>query len=398
MAKDEQELLGQVRQTYGQFIDVVKHVVELIRNGRIAEARVMQTAQAGPLADRLERLTNELVDIAEAEMVAGIDASKQAYATSQWIVIAFAIGSIMLALGLGYVISSSLIGPVTEIGERLRLIAAGDFKQRAHVANRDELGALAANVNRTCKKLGELYQQLEAASHHKSDFLANTSHELRTPMNAILGYTELILDGIYGEVPSKIRDVLVRVQSNGRHLLSLINNVLDLSKIEAGQLTLSVEEYSMKEIVHTVVTATEGLAAEKNLVLKVAIPDNFPRAEGDERRIVQVLMNLVGNAIKFTEAGEIAVRAAASDAAIEVSVADTGPGIPPSEHERIFEEFRQVDNSSTRQKGGTGLGLSISKKIIEMHGGRIWVELELGRGSVFRFTLPLHSAALTAVA
>jgi signal transduction histidine kinase len=287
---------------------------------------------------------------------------------------------------------------VTEIGERLRLIAACDFKKRARVANRDKIGAIDDNVNRTCKKLGELYQQLEAASHHKSQFLANTSHELRTPMNAILGYTELILDGIYGEVPSKIRDVLVRVQSNGRHLLSLINNVLDLSKIEAGQLTLSVEEYSMKEIVHTVVTATEGLAAEKNLVLKVAIPDNFPRAEGDERRIVQVLMNLVGNAIKFTEAGEIAVRAAASDAAIEVSVADTGPGIPPSEHERIFEEFRQVDNSSTRQKGGTGLGLSISKKIVEMHGGRIWVESELGRGSVFRFTLPLHSAALTAVA
>ena len=137
---------------------------------------------------------------------------------------------------LGYVISWSLIGPVTEIAERLRLIAEGDFSQRVRVTNRDELGALAADVNRTCEELGHLYEQLEAASRHKSEFLANTSHELRTPLNAILGYTELMLDGIYGEVPEKIREVLERVQSNGHHLLGLINDVLDLSKIEAGQL------------------------------------------------------------------------------------------------------------------------------------------------------------------
>ena len=145
-----------------------------------------------------------------------------------------------LALALGYVISWSLIGPVTEVAAHARQIAGGDFSQRVHVANRDELGALAANVNRTCEELGRLYEQLEAASRHKSEFLANTSHELRTPLNAILGYTELIQDEIYGEVPDKIREVLERVQSNGRHLLGLINDVLDLSKIEAGQLALSV--------------------------------------------------------------------------------------------------------------------------------------------------------------
>jgi signal transduction histidine kinase len=304
----------------------------------------------------------------------------------------------MLALGLGYAISWSLVGPVTEIEARLRQIAAGDFSQRVRVVNHDELGALAANVNRTCEELGRLYNQLEAASRHKSEFLANTSHELRTPLNAILGYTELIQDGIYGEVPDAIREVLDRVQSNGRHLLGLINDVLDLSKIEAGQLSLSMVDYSMKEVVQTVATATEALAAEKRLALRIDIAEDLPPGEGDERRITQVRLNLVGNALKFTEAGEVAVQAGASDDAFQVSVADTGPGIPAEDQERIFEEFRQVDSSSTRTKGGTGLGLAISKKIIELHGGRIWVESELGRGSIFRFTLPTRPNARRAQA
>ena len=196
-------------------------------------------------------------------MLAGITTSQQSYATSQTVVIAFVCGSVALALVLGYAISWSLIGPVTEIEARLRQIAGGDFSQRVHVANRDELGALAANVNRTCEELGRLYDQLEAASRHKSEFLANTSHELRTPLNAILGYTELVLDEIYGEVPDKIREVLERVQSNGRHLLGLINDVLDLSKIEAGQLALSIGEYSMKEVVQTVIVGNRGAGRGK---------------------------------------------------------------------------------------------------------------------------------------
>jgi signal transduction histidine kinase len=390
VAKDEAVLLDRVRQEYRRFIDVMKNVVELIRGGRVAEARKAQVEQAAPLADRLERLTNQLVNIAEADMVTAIDATEQAYRTSRVMVIGFALGSILLALGLGYVISWSLIEPVMEIEARLRQIAAGDFTQRVSIVNRDELSTLAADVNRTSEELGRLYQQLEAASRHKSEFLANTSHELRTPLNAILGYTELIQDNIYGEVPQKIREILDRVQSNGRHLLGLINDVLDLSKIEAGQLTLSIVDYSMKEVVQTVVAAAESLAAEKQLSLRSMIAEGLPRGEGDERRITQTLLNLVGNAIKFTEAGEVVVQVAAVDGIFQVAVADTGPGIPPEEQQRIFEEFQQVDSSSTRKKGGTGLGLSISKRIIELHGGRMWVESELGRGSVFRFTLPLR--------
>jgi len=390
VAKDEVELLGKFRGEYDRLTDVVTQVVQLIRTGRTSEARALQLAQAGPLADRLERLTNKLVNEAEADMIAAIDASEQAYRTSQWTVIAFALGSIVLALGLGYAISWSLIGPVKEIEARLSQIAAGDFTQRLHVINRDELGVLADDVNRTCERLGLLYQQLEAASRHKSEFLANTSHELRTPLNAILGYTDLIQDNIYGEVPDRIREVLDRVRSNGRHLLGLINDVLDLSKIEAGRLTLSVAEYSMREVVQTAITATANLAAEKHLGLTAAISENLPSGQGDERRLTQVVLNLVGNAIKFTEKGEIIVKATAADGAFQISVSDTGPGIAARDQERIFEEFQQVDSSSTRRKGGTGLGLSISKRIIELHGGRIWVESELGRGSSFRFTLPLR--------
>jgi signal transduction histidine kinase/cell division protein FtsB len=389
VAKDEAELLGQVRLQYNQFVNVVTQVVELVRSGRMAEAREVQLVQSVPLADRLERLTNQLVNIAEADMVVAIEATEQAHRTSRLMVAVFAIGSILLALGLGYIISWSLIKPVKEIEARLGQIAAGEFKQRIQVANRDELGTLAADVNRTSEELGQLYQQLATASRHKSEFLANTSHELRTPLNAILGYTELIQDNIYGDVPDKIREILGRVQNNGRHLLGLINDVLDLSKIEAGQLNLAITDYSLKEVVQTVVTATGSLAAEKKLALKTMIDEALPSGKGDERRITQALLNLVGNAIKFTEKGEVCIQAAAANGAFQVAVRDTGPGIQIEDQKRIFEEFQQVDTSSTRKKGGTGLGLSISRKIIELHGGQLWVESEFGKGSTFRFTLPV---------
>jgi len=233
-------------------------------------------------------------------------------------------------------------------------------------------------------------RELEAASRHKSEFLANMSHELRTPLNAVLGYAELIQDGIYGEVPAKIHDVLERIQQNGRHLLGLINDVLDLSKIEAGQLTLSPVDYSLRELVLDVVSATEALAAEKQLALEVDVPADLPRGRGDERRLTQVLMNLVSNAIKFTEAGSVSIRAKVEDGSFVVTVSDTGVGIAAEDQERVFEEFQQVDSSSTRKKGGTGLGLAIARRIVELHGGRIWVESTPGQGSTFAFTLPLR--------
>jgi signal transduction histidine kinase len=183
--------------------------------------------------------------------------------------------------------------------------------------------------------------------------------------------------------------VLDRISRNGKHLLGLINDVLDLSKIEAGQLVLALENYSLKDVVHGVYSAVEPLAAEKKLAFKVEMASNLPAGRGDERRLTQVLLNLVGNAIKFTDKGEVAIRASAENGSYRLAVRDTGPGISETDQQKLFQEFQQADNSITKAKGGTGLGLAISKRIIEMHGGRIWVESQVGRGSTFSLTLPI---------
>jgi signal transduction histidine kinase len=250
---------------------------------------------------------------------------------------------------------------------------------------------LAIQNARLFREIEQKSRELEIASRHKSQFLANMSHELRTPLNAILGYTELIQDRIYGEVPAKIGEVLERVQKGGRHLLGLINDVLDLSKIEAGQLTLTLSDYSYNEVLQSVLTAVESLAGEKGLKLSVDVASDLPIGRGDARRVMQVLMNLVGNAIKFTDAGEVSVRVEASDGMFVASVSDTGPGIPEAQREQIFEEFQQVDSSATRNKGGSGLGLAIAKRIAEMHGGQLWVESTVGKGSTFWFALPMRT-------
>ncbi len=248
---------------------------------------------------------------------------------------------------------------------------------------------VAVDNARLFQEIEDKGRQLEIASKHKSQFLANMSHELRTPMNAILGYTELLLDNVYGPVSDEMREVFGHIHNSGRHLLDLINDILDLSKIEAGKLVLSVGDYSMKEVVHAVCTTLKPLAADKALALTVGVPPDLPPGSGDERCSVQVLINLVGNAIKFTDTGEVRVAVQARDSVFSVSVSDTGPGIAPADQQRIFGEFQQVDNSSTRTKGGTGLGLSIAKHIVEAHSGRLWVESTVGQGSKFHFSIPL---------
>jgi GAF domain-containing protein len=249
--------------------------------------------------------------------------------------------------------------------------------------------AIAIENVRLFDEIQDKSRQLEIASQHKSQFLANMSHELRTPLNAILGYTELMADGAYGEPSEKMLGVLKRLESNGKHLLGLINDVLDLSKIEAGQLVLELSDYCIQDIAQTVGSTLEPLAADKKLGFKVEVGPQLPPGRGDGRRLTQVLINLVGNAIKFTDAGEVAIKAEAHNGSFHVSVRDTGPGISSADQARLFQEFQQADNAITRKKGGTGLGLAISKRIIEMHGGRIWVESQPGQGSTFTFTLPV---------
>jgi signal transduction histidine kinase len=250
---------------------------------------------------------------------------------------------------------------------------------------------LFEEVQARTRELAKTVEDLEIASQHKNQFVANMSHELRTPLAAILGYAELIQEGFYGALPEKSLNALTRIRSNGKHLLGLINTVLDIAKIESGQFTLNMSEYAIESVVETVRAATESLAQNKKLTLTTSVDKSLPVGLGDEQRLTQVLLNLVGNAIKFTDAGEVSIAAGARNGHFAISVTDTGPGIPLDQQDRIFDQFHQVDSSMTKAKGGTGLGLAIAKQIVEMHGGRIWVVSTPGKGSTFQMELPTRA-------
>jgi signal transduction histidine kinase len=397
VAKDEAELLEQFRQDYNRFVAIVTQVVELIRAGKATEAKETQVQQATPLADRLERLTNQLVNKAEADVVAGIEASSQAYGTAQWIVAAFAVGSIGLALALGYVISWSLIGPVKAIGARLSQIAGGDFTQRVQVINRDELGALAADVNRMSDELGRLYRELATFSENKSQFLASMSHELRTPLNAIIGLSEMLVTNAARFGTEKAAEPLRRVNRAGTHLLGLVNQVLDLSKIEAGKLELVPETVNVAPLIDEVVGTARQLAEQKSNRLLAECPSDLGSLIVDPMRLRQILLNLLSNACKFTERGEVSLKVKRSGVdghgSIEFAVADSGIGMTAEQLGKLFQEFTQADATTARQYGGTGLGLAITRKLCRMMGGDVTVTSELGKGSIFVVHLPAGQPA-----
>lgn len=577
VAKDEMEVMERVRADYEEFIKVVSRVVDLIRQGKPAEGRELQLVQSSPLADRLERLTNELVNKAEADMVASIEASQSAYSDSRRTVVVFAVISVLLALLLGYAISLSLINPVKQMEQRLTEIAAGDFSKEVSVPNRDELGSLASNVNRMSGELGRLYaqleernktviealeqqtatseilriissspselqptldavaeraarlcvandayvlrvdgdvyyqvaqfgsfpepdmnrrypvspqlvagrailerrtvqvpdldevseaeyglakargrevgyraamvapmlregavigaigirrvepggftqkqisllqtfadqaviaienvrlfkeiqeknQQLEIANRHKSEFLANMSHELRTPLNAIIGFSEVMKDGIFGEMNEKQTEYVKDIYGSGHHLLSLINDILDLSKVEAGRMELNLSKFDIPEAIDNAVILVKERAARHQLTLKVDVDSKLNSFIGDERKFKQILLNLLSNAVKFTpEGGRIDIGASALENGVQIAVKDTGIGIAPEQQELVFEAFRQVPGEFATKREGTGLGLTLVKQFVEMHGGRIWLESTPNAGSTFTFTLAAQS-------
>jgi signal transduction histidine kinase len=309
----------------------------------------------------------------------------------------------LLGLGLGGLVRLQMqrrvVRPVAVLRQGAAQMGSGALQSRLDVRTGDELEALAEAFNQMAVHLQASYADLEAkvaartrdlerANQHKSQFLAQMSHELRTPLHAILGYTQRIRDRIYGEIPPLIAEKLQRVYPSGQHLLQLMNAVLDLSRMESGRLVLSLTEYAMPDVVSTVVTTVEPLAAAKPLRLTVTLPADLPRGIGDAPRLTQVLFNLVGNAIACTDVGEVGIDVSASDDTFTLVVRDTGPGIAAEDQERIFEAFQQVDQASTRPQQGTGLGLAIARQIIERHGGRIRVQSRPGQGATFWCTVP----------
>jgi two-component system, NtrC family, sensor kinase len=320
-------------------------------------------------------------------------------------------------IGLSVLLARRLARPIRQMRTAAARIGAGAYDERIDLRRRDELGGLADELNRMAASLQasvqgleqkveertrELQQalaelsrkgrQLEVASKHKSDFLANMSHELRTPLNAIIGFSQVLRQRLFGPVNEKQEEYLDDILSSGHHLLSLINDVLDLSKVEAGQVELEVDSFSLREALERGVVMVREPASKRGVAVVLELAPGVDLVEGDERRLRQVVFNLLSNAVKFTpEGGSIVVASARVDGEVQVSVTDTGPGIVAEDRERIFEEFHQTD-VGVQQREGTGLGLALSKRLVELHGGRIWVESEHGHGSCFVFTLPIKEA------
>jgi signal transduction histidine kinase/CheY-like chemotaxis protein len=325
-----------------------------------------------------------------------------------WLVVA-----VVMALVLAFLAASWLARPVTELSAVAHRFAAGEFGQRArvphHLAAREHI-ELANAFNQMATQLSAAYQTLEGkvrqrtaelqaanqelgrANTLKSQFLANISHELRTPLSAIIGFSEILIDGVDGPLTAEQRDDVAQVHKSGQSLLALINQILDLSKIEAGKMDLMLERVQLSVVVNAVVDSLRPLAQEKGLPIELDLPPELPPLQIDPLRLKQILTNLLSNAIKFTSKGQIDVRAQPAGRMVRISVHDTGVGISAQAQKVIFDEFVQGDGSTTRRHGGTGLGLSIVRRLVEMHGGAIAVVSEPGMGSTFSFTMPVFTA------
>jgi signal transduction histidine kinase len=321
-------------------------------------------------------------------------------------------------VGLSVLLARHLVRPIKQMRTAAARIGEGAYDERIELDRRDELGGLADELNGMAaslqasvrgleqrvkdrthelqQALAELSQkgsQLEVASRHKSEFLANMSHELRTPLNAIIGFSQVLRQRLFGEINAKQEEYLDDILSSGNHLLDLINDVLDLSKVEAGQVELELGTLSLREALERGVVMVREAATKQDVQLSLELAPGVDLVEGDERRLRQVIFNLLSNAVKFTPSGGcVVVASAREDGEVLVSVTDTGPGIAADDQERIFEEFQQTE-IGVEQRDGTGLGLALSKRLVELHGGRIWVESEAGHGSRFVFTLPAKEAS-----
>jgi signal transduction histidine kinase len=374
---------NRIRSDYRQINAALVKVAAADRTGGTSASKRLLTTAIDVDVD-LDAVTDRLATRTRAQTDRLIAQNSSSYASSRDLFIGVGAGSVLLAVALGFVMSSSLVDPIQRTEGRLAEIAEGDFSRRLVVDSRDELGALAANVNRMNDELRRLYEELESVSRHKSEFLANMSHELRTPLNAIIGFSELLELQLAGELNEEQLGFVEDVLDAGRHLLSLINDILDLSKVEAGKMELDLGEFSLRQALEAGLTMHADRATRAGVALDLALDPHEITINADERKVRQVVFNLLSNAVKFTPpGGRIDISARLTGGMVEVGVTDTGSGFAADDVDRIFDEF-----ASGPEDGGTGLGLPLSRRFVELHGGRLWAESIPGEGSAFRFTLP----------
>jgi signal transduction histidine kinase/DNA-binding response OmpR family regulator len=387
---DERKLVAGIQSDYDQLVAVVTNAMQLDPAGGTTEGQQILRTQAVPITDRIVNATDQLARTAEDGIAALVSENSADYTDSRLIFLVAAAAAILLALVFGFALSSSLSGPVQRMDVRLAELAEGDFSQRVDVPNRDELGTLAANLNKMNDELGELYRKLETASRAKSDFLANMSHELRTPLNAIIGFSEVLLEQMFGPLNDKQTEYLGDIVTSGRHLLLLINDTLDLSKIEAGKMELELATFALPAVLEDGVIMVRERAARHRIECRVDAGPGLDGVQADERKVKQVVFNLLSNAVKFTpDGGRVEVRARRMGDWAEVAVTDTGVGIDPADQARIFQEFQQAGVQE-----GSGLGLTLARSLVLLHGGDLSVESEPGVGSTFTFTLPIRQPAV----
>jgi signal transduction histidine kinase len=347
------------------------------------EAEIVETMLTTPVR-RGEGATGRLAEVQEAIQVPDV---LQAPAESQ-VRSALVRAGYRALLAVPLVREEHLIGALTVIRK-----APGEFSSDAInlLTTFATQSALAIQNARLFRELADKSRQLEVASQHKSEFLANMSHELRTPLNAVIGFSEVLSERMFGELNEKQDEYLKDIHASGQHLLSLINDILDLSKIEAGRMELELTDFDLPTALDNALTLVRERAGRRGIALQMNVDSRLGQIQGDERKIRQVVLNLLSNAIKFTpEGGRIEVLAAPKDGSVEVSVADTGVGIAPGDQEAVFEEFRQVGTADKKVEG-TGLGLTLCRKFIELHGGKIWVKSQIGEGSTFTFMIPVRN-------
>lgn len=335
--------------------------------------------------------------------------AEQRYAAAIIFFIIIGTASILLVVVIIFFTTNKFLKPIEKLTAAATAIKkTGDLTTRVEISTNDEVGQLGEAFNDMSDKLRSSYAMLEQritektehlqkavsalkrANRMKSEFLANMSHELRTPLNAIIGFAEVLKDKLCGELNAEQEDFVKDIHSSGRHLLQMINDILDLSKIEAGKMELQYESFLVSDAIEDVYTILKGLAKKKQLQLKTVIQEDVKDIEADRVKFKQILYNLLSNSIKFTpQNGTITTNAAIVDGKMQVSVSDSGIGIKPEDREKVFKEFWQADSSFSRKYEGTGLGLALTRRIVEMHGGKIWLKSEYGKGSTFYFTIPV---------